>query len=156
MARAVTDQFAANDPLALGLGTPAQHRQTRGTQSGPQHRIREDRVQAGAKRGRVGGQPMAGAARANPHVQHRRAPCHHGKPADQRKPDEVVPIFAIRQAGDMWPGGHRGRVADQQMSAVGKPVAAQQTLDQIAGRRPQRSSHDCARAGGGDGTGRGA
>ncbi len=89
------DQFAADDPVVLGVGAPADRGQAPRAEAGEQGGIGEDRVHAGCESGGVSGEAMICAAGVLAYEQHRRATRRCGEAALQCDADPELPVLAI-------------------------------------------------------------
>jgi hypothetical protein len=76
----VTDQLAADDPLALRLGTLMELRKPERTESGAERRDDVDRVEARTERAGIGRMAHTAAAWPKPNMQHGIARSHGLEP----------------------------------------------------------------------------
>ncbi len=97
---AVADQFAADDPVVLGLRAAADRDQPRRPEASAQHGVAKDRIHARSERGRIGGEAAVGAAGVLTDEQHRRSVMHRGERALQGDADPELPVLAIGDAGE--------------------------------------------------------
>ena len=149
---AMPDQLAADDPVVLGVGAPADRGQAPRAEAGEQGGIGENRIHAGGESGGVSGEAMICAARVLAYEHHRRATGCGGEAALQCNADPELPVLSIGERREEASGRAYRFGAHQQVPAVGEQVAHQQPLEDVAEWRgvDGACADECICAAGGD------